>query len=273
MKTLYPYLAFVLALTGSAFADLPYSGNIIEGQVPTNVTVLSVGNIPDGSVPATAQSTIGVPGLNLVEYALDAPPAADADYFANDLVVSSTGEKVSSFLKTAPTVNTATGQPFVRNVVVTPSGATTGTLVLRVMDAQGKLANKTFTFTASSAAQTSAWTCRQIISANVTTAFSNSRTLDIGTGLVFGLNYPMYANTVQADFFDTDGTGYPKDDPTTTTLVVGAPATSTADPYGTVQFAGDVPDGVNDYILWYIPTFTWRPDPSDGYPTTAWDLR
>jgi len=255
----------LLALAAHVTADLPYGNNQPEDRKPSSLPALAIGNVPDGAVPGYIPTYVGVPSTAVVEYLLDAPAAADPDYFADALVVSATGETINSFLQTRNQKNSVDDMPFIRNVVVTPSEATTGTIVLRVIDAQGRNVSRTVTFTNASAAVTSAWTCREITSAEVTVAFSDG-TVDIGTGLVFGLPYPMYANTILSDYKAADGTGYP-DEAVAVTAVAGDPASATADIYGTVAF-DDAPDGITDYALWYIPTVIWTPD--GKYPTSAW---
>ena len=255
-----------LAVAGLLVADLPYGNNQPEGRKPSSLPALSIGNVPDRAVPGYIPTYVGAPSTAVIEYLLDAPAAADADYFANDLVVSAAADVTGSLLQTVNQKNSVDGLPFCRNVVVTPSEATTGTLVLRVIDAQGRNVSRSVSFTNASAAVTSAWTCRQIVSATVTSAFSDG-TVDIGTGVIFGLSYPMYANTILHDFFDTDGTGYPAS-AVTVTAVAGDPSSATADIYGTVSFGSDAPDATNDYALWYIPSVLWTPDGT--YPTSAW---
>lgn len=283
MKTNYSkwflILVGVIALSATALAVLPYNQNTQQRMTPTTVQTLAIGNMYDGSLEQAGY--LGVPSAPVVAYFLDAPNAADADYFVNDQVATATGTFTPN-TNTKNQINAATNMPFSRNVSVTPNQATTGTLTITYINAQGiKITSPSIAFVNASSAVLSDWTARELVSVNITAAFIASTTLDVGFEDKFGFPYPNYHGAILHAAWDADGADFPTVDGTnfavTTdwTVTAGLPDSTSADKLGTFNITGATdtdPDGTTDYAIWYIGSYYYNPD-GGKYSTSAWDLR
>lgn len=237
-----------------------------------------IGNIPDGYLALdNVTNVVGVPSTPVFRFLLNAPNAADADYFFNDLVATATGTFYPTLATTMQT-NNAYGVPFSRNISVTPNQETTGTIVINGIDTQGKAQSVTVAFAAASAAAVTNCCFTSIVSVEITVAFDADTTLDIGFDDKFGLPYPMYGISTIMACYDGAGTTYPGIDATnfaiTTdwTVTAGAPATAGADRYGTFNITGATdtdPDGTANYAYVYCPTYYFSPSGVAQYPTSS----
>lgn len=275
---LAPLILGVLALAMMASTvngDTPYQA--YPGQAWTNSNGYSEGTVADRSV--ATQNARGVPMTPVVTVFLDAPEAADVDHFMAARSVATAGTLRPASTASVNDTNSATGMPFARNVTVAFNQSTTGTLNITYIDAQGVTqTSEDYSLTDGSTTYTSAWTCRQLLSVNVTAAFTASTTVNVGCGNIFGLPYPAYAKTGLfydssgniKGFVDADGADFPATIDTVT-MVAGLPDSTAADDYGTISFA-DVADGTSDYYFAYLSTFWYVPTngTENAYPTTSW---
>jgi len=252
-----------------------------QGQFSTAFdNIIRVGNIRDNS---SANDSVGVPLTAVpVVVKLQAPAAADDDYFVAEATYDTVGAFATLLNSGTNQTNEATGKPFCRSILVTPTASTSGSILFTVEDAQGQIVERTITFAASGTAIQSAWTCRRIISAEILVGFGTDEGFKVGFDDRFGLPYPAYLSTLINAGIDADGADFPAWDATnfvvTTdyTFTPGIADSATADHYGTFNFAttDTDPDGTANYAFIYLAHEIFRRSEvvGDAYSNGSWNL-
>lgn len=194
----------------------------------SNVGVIGrVGRVTDRSTSVSSATTptpqrgqVGVPVTPLYKFDLDAPPAADVDYYVA-ATTTGTGAKTYTLAATKPPMTPAqsNGQRWVvaRNVTITVDGATTWVGTLTIMDGQNRKqevpATIVFTGAGTKAIGTdteSGVECLEVLSI-VQTSSTNNVNVTFGTGNGFGLPAPLYSNfgLLNQVLYNAAGTAYP----------------------------------------------------------------
>lgn len=170
--------------------------------------------------PSLPPPAMGVPVWPTVKIDVDAPPAADVDYYVTT-AASGTGAKTYTLAASKPPLAVASGNGkrwiVPRNITITVAGATTWVGTVTIIDGQGRKQEvpSTNVFTGAGTQAIGADTdfgveCVEVLSI-VQTSSTNNVNVTFGTGNGFGLPAPYYCDfsSVRGVLYNAAGTAFP----------------------------------------------------------------
>ena len=120
----------------------------------------------------------------------------DTIHAAGNSNITRLASSIPANVTTPVLLTTFAGQPDVaRNVIVTPSGAVTGSLKITGVNIAGSAFNENLTWNNSSTAKSTTGAFKTVTKIEGTFTQSTLQTLDIGTGTALGLNTMLPYNT------------------------------------------------------------------------------
>jgi hypothetical protein len=120
----------------------------------------------------------------------------DTIHAAGNSNITRLASSIPANVTTPVLLTTFAGQPDVaRNVIVTPSGAVTGSLKITGVNIAGSAFNETVSWSNSSTAKSTTGAFKTVTKIEGTFTQSTLQTLDIGTGTALGLNTMLPYNT------------------------------------------------------------------------------